>query len=949
MKLLDFDPHKVDGARLFSNQRLLFKYYDAVSLMAASILLVGVPFVFARKWPAAVLGLLLLACSMGARHLAARGRFKLSIRLFGAAIWLLVACLVFFGLPGIFTGMLAAAALVMAVVDSRRLAIWYGASYLAAWLVFVLAQTAGWQPPKFFPGSPFAQWFLSAFVFWITLLPVVALIQDLQHMLKLTKLESEKRAEAERQYRLAAEKAEAAAVAKGYFLANMSHEIRTPMNAIHGMLNLLGKTALSPQQKGYVGQAELASQSLLALVNGILDFSKIDAGKVLLEKVPFDTELFFQSIAVVGGTAVGSKPVEILIDVDPLIPPVLVGDPTRFQQVLVNLLSNAVKFTGSGEVRLCVRVVSTSPDQVGLEVVVTDTGVGIAADHLPMLFEAFNQAEASTTRRFGGTGLGLSICKRLLQAMGTDIQVESELGRGSRFSFRIHLNLEPGHAPAKLQPNSPGGQGAVDVLVGHTGLLELLQKALPCQPLPVQDPETAWVALAAQLEAYPANAPAGKVVDRVVLLDADLPNGMAMHLLRRLEDLAPERLRGALRVVVLCKCGVEDNLGWPPVSTHLRYGFLNKPFTRRALYEAVWAPGPWRPRPVAARPRRLPGMRVLLVEDNPVNRQVAEELLVTEGASVLTAENGQLAVDTLRRSPDGFDVVLMDLQMPVLDGLEATAMIRKELGIAQLPILAMTANAFDSDRQACLDAGMNDHIGKPFDLNVLVAKLLKHTSCAVDATAPHLGETGPSPADDDFAHHAVWARESALRRIGGQSGLLDKLISRFQVDLVTQLSNMDGAAAEKDLAALKAILHSIKGASATVGAERLSREAAQAEGTARRGEWPSLAQLKATAQRTLDALDPAAVGPDPTLSGPVAGALGLTSFQVEGLTRLLKLAESNDMEVLEVMDTLLGMASEDTRSGWLPLQQAVDSLDFQQVRVLVDGLLKAQALTSSPA
>ncbi|MEN9384740.1 MAG: hypothetical protein RL323_1883, partial [Pseudomonadota bacterium] len=236
------DGGRGDHGRVASQQRLLFKYYDSVLVMAAAILLVGVPFVFARQGPAAALGLVLLCFTLYCRHLAGRGRFKLSIQLFATVIWFLVGALVFLGLPGIFTGMLASVALILAVVVSSRAAMWYGISYLAAWLVFVLLQNSGWEPPRFFPGSPLAQWFLSLFVFWVTLLPVSTLIQDLQQSLKVAELESEKRAAAEHNYRLAAERAQAATLAKGHFLANMSHEIRTPMNAIHGMLQLLRKT-----------------------------------------------------------------------------------------------------------------------------------------------------------------------------------------------------------------------------------------------------------------------------------------------------------------------------------------------------------------------------------------------------------------------------------------------------------------------------------------------------------------------------------------------------------------------------------------------------------------------------------------------------------------------------------------------------------------------------------
>ncbi|MCF8155037.1 MAG: CHASE domain-containing protein [Rhodoferax sp.] len=541
---------------------------------------------------------------------------------------------------------------------------------------------------------------------------------------------------AEEQLKVMISRAEQASLAKSQFVANMSHEIRTPMNAILGMLKLLQNTDLTVRQMDYASKTEGAARSLLGLLNDILDFSKVEAGKMTLDPRPFKVERLMRDLSVILSANVGSKNIEVLFDVDPALPKCLLGDDMRLQQVLINLGGNAIKFTSAGAAVLSLRVVERDAHSVLVEFAMKDSGIGIAPENQAHIFSGFSQAEASTTRSYGGTGLGLAISSRMVGLLGGTLAVDSVLGEGSTFHFQIRFPLAemqdqpaPGAATAPVPGNLhvlivDDNSVARDVL-GHT-----------IEPLgwTVEAAASADLAMAAVRE----RAVAAKPPFDAIFMDFQMPGMDGWEASQRIRKMAGG---DAVPIIVMVTAHGREVLSERSAAEHaLINGFLIKPVTTSMLLDtvmdtksAVAAAAQGRnPTAVqaAVKPKRLLGMRLLVVEDNKINQMVAKGLLGQEGAAVTLADNGQLGVDAVAEAQTPFDVVLMDVQMPVMDGYAATRVIRQELGLTALPIIAMTANAMASDRAACLEAGMNDHVGKPFDLDHLVATLLRYAGKA---------------------------------------------------------------------------------------------------------------------------------------------------------------------------------------------------------------------------
>ncbi|MGI4937901.1 MAG: PAS domain S-box protein, partial [Janthinobacterium lividum] len=530
------------------------------------------------------------------------------------------------------------------------------------------------------------------------------------------------RKEAEHQVLRAKQAAEDASAAKGQFLANMSHEIRTPMNAVLGMLQLLQKTALAPRQRDFVDKAFSAGRSLLGLLNDILDFSKIEAGKLDLDLHPFDLEDLMQELSIVLFGNQGEKKVDVLFDIDPLLSQKLIGDKLRLLQILINLAGNALKFTERGHVIVSIEMVARTAREVCVAFAVQDTGIGMTEEQSERIFSGFSQAEASISRRFGGTGLGLAICTRLVALMKGKVAVQSAPGKGSRFSFQIVLQLDDSAAALALPLPQLAAPPRVLLVDDDELTLKLLAKTGRSLGWQLDTASSGRQAIERVHDALAA----GRAY-QVVVMDWRMPGMDGLQAAKSIQ----REIDGAGRpaIIMVTAYGREEVVEAQMGQEVPFVDFLIKPVTPRqistAVHEALHgsrqAAYPGSDRQDA---KRLRGMQLLVVEDNAINRQVAAELLGGEGAQVHLAEGGLLGVEMVVSGRQQFDVVIMDVQMPDIDGLEATRRIRRDARFASLPIMAMTANVSTADRQACLDAGMTDHIGKPFVLDHVVERLL---------------------------------------------------------------------------------------------------------------------------------------------------------------------------------------------------------------------------------
>ena len=529
--------------------------------------------------------------------------------------------------------------------------------------------------------------------------------------------------------RIARDEARSADAAKSLFLANMSHEIRTPMNAVIGLTNLVLQTRLDETQRDYLTKVQTSSKALLTLLNDILDYSKIEAGKVALEAEEFSPEETIENVGNLFSAKVEEAGLDLLFEIDRDMPPRLVGDALRLAQVLNNLVGNAIKFTSAGEVVIGARVVSRTGDQVELAFSVRDTGIGVTPEQAERLFNVFQQADRSTARKYGGTGLGLAICKRLVELMGGRIEVTPAPGGGSIFGFTSRFAV---------------ATGAVERIDLHRirGMRTLVVDAQPTERLILQQMLQSW---------------------RFQVGTASFPDD-ALHKLRRADPAAPHELMlldwktGELDLLLKARRAVEEHRAEPrsaPLSviamTSLAarervaealkglpgVGIVVKPVTPSRLFDTVVHLQHGEAAPTRAGERRfdlaeamqaIRGARVLLAEDNPVNQQVATAFLQAGGLDVTLAQNGLEAVDWVKKTR--FDAVLMDMQMPDMDGTQATRLIRKLPQGVGLPIIAMTAAAMESDRQECLAAGMDAHVAKPIDAERLVKTLLEWVPAA---------------------------------------------------------------------------------------------------------------------------------------------------------------------------------------------------------------------------
>ena len=625
----------------------------------------------------------------------------------------------------------------------------------------------------------------------------------------------------------ARDRAEAGARAKSEFLANMSHEIRTPMNAIIGLTHLMRRDSTQRSQIERIDKVSDAAQHLLSIINDILDLSKIESGKLELEEIDFPVdELLSRSCALVSGSA-RSKGLELVIDTEGL-PRALRGDPTRLSQALVNLLGNAVKFTERGSVTLHGRIQEESEEGLLLRFEVRDTGIGIAPERIGQLFHAFEQADSSTTRRFGGSGLGLAITRRLAQLMGGEAGATSEPGHGSTFWFTLRLHAAAAGG-AQLRHTSLAGVRVLladDLSEARAALCGMLRQLGLRVDLASSGPEALNLARTARAMRDPIEI---AVID-VIMPGMDGPQTVRALLEESGDDPPP--------ACIFVSASIDQHVRDEAADLGVQR-LLEKPVSYSTLHDAlqaVLADSHTDSRPAAldtqaerAVRERYRGARVLLAEDNPINQEVASELLHAAGLDVDVADDGERAVAMALAQP--YDLILMDMQMPRLDGLQAAREIRKVPALAGVPIIAMTANAFGEDRAACLAAGMNDHVAKPVDPVLLYDTLHRWL-----ATVPRTAAAPAAPAALPSAPGLDVRR--GMKLFGGRSESYLRAL-RHYVSLyaggLAELETFRHAPGELQRRALREALHSMGGASAAVGAADLAEQAAALDAKLREG------------------------------------------------------------------------------------------------------------------